>query len=120
MADKKVHFIVDLAINEGKLGEFEATVLSMLAGTQNEAGTLSYDWFLSRDRKECRLLETYVDADAAAAHMNGPVVQVLVPKLLESARLTSFKVYGDPGPKGSEILAKVGAEILPAWHAISR
>ena len=100
MADKRVHFIVDLTITDGKFADFEATVLSMIAGTQKEAGTLSYDWFLSGDRKECRLLETYVDADAAFAHMNGHVVQVLVPKLLESSRLAGFKVYGNPGPQG--------------------
>lgn len=120
MASSRVHFIVDLKITDGKFANFEATVQTMIAGSQKEPGTLAYDFFLSGDRKQCRLLETYVDGSAALAHINGPVVQELVPKLLESSSLTSFKAYGDPGAKASEILAKVGAEIMPQWNAISR
>lgn len=120
MPNTKVHFIVDLAIHEGKLANFESTVASMVAGTEKEPGALTYDWFLSKDRKQCRLIETYADANAASAHANGPVVQSLVPKMLENSTLTGFKVYGDPGPQAAEILAKVGAEIIPQWHVLPR
>jgi quinol monooxygenase YgiN len=120
MPNQKVYLIVDVAINEGKLSNFEAIVQTMLAGSQKEAGTLGYDWFLSKDRKQCRLIETYADANAVFAHVGGPVVQELVPKMLETCSLVSFKVYGDPGAKASEILAKVGAEIFPLFHGLSR
>jgi hypothetical protein len=66
------------------------------------------------------LLETYVDANAVLAHITGPVVQQLVPKLLETASLNHFEVYGDPGPKAAEMLAGVGAEIFPLWRGLSR
>jgi quinol monooxygenase YgiN len=120
MANQKVYLIVDLTINEGKLSNFESMVQTMIAGAQKEPGTLGYDWFLSKDRKQCRLIETYADANALFAHVNGAVVQELVPKLLESSSLVSFKVYGDPGAKASEILVKVGAEIFPPFHGLSR
>lgn len=120
MPNRKVHFLVDLAIHEGKLADFESVVKTMVADTEKEPGALTYDWFLSKDRKQCRLIETYADANAAFAHSNGPVVQVLVPKMLENSTLTSFKVYGDPGAKAAEILATVGAEISALWHGLSR
>jgi hypothetical protein len=54
------------------------------------------------------------------AHLKGRVVTKLVPQLLESSQLTRFEVYGDPGKEGAAILATLGAEVFPDWHAIER
>jgi|SRR5271165_2712952 len=120
MSKNLVYFVVDFAINEGKLGQFESVVQAMIAGTLKEAGALAYEWHLSADRKWCRLLETYADAKAALAHCAGPVVQELVPKILETASVSRFEVYGDPGPEAAKILAGVGAEIFGYWHGLGR
>ena len=120
MPNQTVRFTVDLAINEGQFDKFAAIAQTMIAGTQKEPGTLGYDWCLSSDRKRCRLVETYADANAVLAHIMGPVVQELVPKMRETATITGFEVYGDPGPKASEMLAHVGAEIFPIWLGLTR
>jgi quinol monooxygenase YgiN len=120
MAANTVHLTVDLVINEGKLEAFEDIARSMVAGSQKEPGTIGYEWFLSTDRKRCRLLETYTDAKGVLAHFNGPVVQELVPKLLGTARLADFEVYGDPGPKATEMLAGFGAEIFEFRQGLDR
>jgi quinol monooxygenase YgiN len=120
MSKNVVHFVVDLTINEGKLSQFESIAQAMIAGTLKEAGALGYEWFLSADRKRCRLFETYADANAVLAHMMGPVVQELVPKILETSSLSGFEVYGDPGPEAAKALAGVGAEIFPSWHGLGR
>jgi len=80
MDNKIVRFTVDFAINEGKFDQFESIAKTMIAGTLKEAGALGYEWFLSADRKRCRLLEAYKDQDAVLAHCIGPVAQQLVPK----------------------------------------
>ncbi|MFZ0418619.1 MAG: antibiotic biosynthesis monooxygenase [Candidatus Sulfotelmatobacter sp.] len=118
MTNPKVHFVVSLAINDGKLAQFQSVAQEMIAGTVKEAGALGYEWFLSADRKRCRLVETYVDPDAVLAHMSGPVVRNLVPKMLETASLSSFEVYGDPGAEAGKTLAGIGAEIFPFWHGL--
>ena len=120
MSKQTVRFNVDLTINDGKLDAFQSVVQTMIAGTQKEPGALEYTWHLSSDRKRCRLLEAYADANAVLAHINGPVVQELVPKLLQTATLNRFEVYGDPGPKSAEILAGIGAEIFPIWRGLDR
>ena len=119
MNDETVQLTVHLAIREGKLAEFERTAQAMCAGCRNEAGTLAYSWFLSDDHKKCRLVELYQDAKAAAAHLTGPVVRELVPKLLQSANVTGFEVNGDPGPEAATILRGFGAEIFKYWHGLS-
>ena len=116
MAEHKVYFIVDLTIHEGKFDRFEDVVQRMVAGSRQEPGNLGYDWHLSGDRKRCRLVEIYADADAVLAHVLGPVVQEQVPKLLENSDMTGFQVLGDPGPKAAELLKAVGAEILARWR----
>ena len=120
MDKNMVRFTVDLAINEGKLDEFEGIAQAMIAGSQKEPDTLGYDWFLSADRRRCRLVETYRDANAVLTHCTGPVVQELVPKLLDVSSISSFEVYGNPGPKAAQMLAGLGAEIFEPWHGSSR
>jgi quinol monooxygenase YgiN len=109
MTAQTVHFKVSLTVHENKLAAFEQTAKAMTAGTSKEPGALGYEWYLSGDQKSCRLLETYANAEAALAHCTGPVVRELVPKLLESASVASFEVYGDPGPQVSAMLAGFGA-----------
>lgn len=120
MAVQMVRFLVDLTIHEGKLSLFEGIAREMVAGSEHEAGTLGYEWFVSDDRRRCRLIETYLDSDAVLAHLTGPVVQQLVPKLLEHSKLDRFQVYGDPGPQAAVMLAGFGAEIFQRWWAFSR
>jgi len=120
MAAQTVHFHVSLTIHEGKLAAFEETAKAMIAGTQKEPGALGYEWYFSKDRKSCRLLETYADADAALAHCTGPVVRDLVPKLMELASVASFEVYGDPGPQATAMLAGFGAAIFQFRHGLAR
>jgi quinol monooxygenase YgiN len=120
MAQQTVRFTVDLTIHEGKLNEFQSIAQAMIADTEKEPGTLAYDWCLSADRKRCRLVEAYVDANAVLAHMTGPVVQKLVPKLVEVTAVSAFEVYGDPGPQATAMLTGMGAEIFPLWRGLDR
>lgn len=120
MKDETVRFTVALSIIEGKLDAFEAIAQTMVAGSEQEAGALVYEFCLSSDRRRCRLIEKYVDADAVLAHLTGPVVRDLVPKILEVATISGFEVYGDPGPKAAEMLAAFGAETFEHWHGFSR
>lgn len=114
-----IYFVIDLAINDGKLTEFEKAVAAMNEGTAKEPGALAYDWFLTADRKRCRLLETYADAAAARAHINGHVVQQLVPQLLQSSKIERFEVYGAPDEHSATLLRSIGAEIFAYWSGIS-
>ena len=120
MAKTTVCFIVSFTIKDGQFEAFDAVAREMTALTQMEPGTLVYDWYLSPDRAQCRLYESYVDASAVLAHMTGRVVQELVPKLLGFSAISGFEVYGDPGPVAGQMLTGTGATLYPPWHAIGR
>ena len=120
MSNTTVRFALDLTIHDGKFDEFAAIAQTMIASTQKELGALAYDWCFSSDHKRCRLLETYVDANAVQAHLAGSAVQDGVPKLLAVSSIARFEVYGDPGPKAAEVLAGLGAEIFAVWRGLDR
>ena len=61
---KKIHLNVAFTINEGKFDAFQNTAQAMVERTEKEKGTLTYHFYLSADRKRCRLIETYQDAAA--------------------------------------------------------
>jgi quinol monooxygenase YgiN len=118
---RQVHLNVSLAIRDGKLDEFQAVARELLGITRKEPGTLAYEWYLSDDGKRCKLIESYADADALLAHIAGAAgAQVGVPKLLRTAEVTGFQVYGDPDPKAKEVLAGFGAEIFFRWDGLGR
>jgi quinol monooxygenase YgiN len=120
MARETVRFVVSVTIDGGKAAEFERIAREMTALTEQEPGTLAYDWYWNADRTQCRLYESYVDGNAVAAHLSGPVVQELVPVLLESSKISGFEVYGDPGPEAAAMLAGLGAGLFQPWLAIAR
>ena len=117
---KQVLLNVSLTIHAGKLNQFQAIAREMVDASRKEPGTLGYEWFLSTDAQRCQLVETYADAEALLAHFAGPAVQQGVPKMLNTADVSGFQVYGDPGPKAKEILGGFGAEIFSYWHGLGR
>ncbi len=120
MANPTVYFLVTFNVHEGKLAAFEETVKAATAGTRKEPGALGYEWYLSGDRKTYKLVETYRDAAAVLAHMVSPVVKELVPKLVESASVASFEVFGDPGPEARAKLGAFGAAIYEFKQGLGR
>jgi quinol monooxygenase YgiN len=116
LAKSTVQFTIDLKINDGQLEAFESLAKAMSAATQIEPGALTYAWYLSEDRKHCRLVEKYTDGNAVVTHLSGRVVEEFVPKLLAVSKLTRFEVHGDPGPKAGAMLAGFGAEIFRHWQ----
>lgn len=118
MNSDRVHFLLDLAIHDGKFEEFAATVERMISRTAKEPGALEYEWYLSDDRSRCRLLETYSNVDAMQRHLAGAVMKELVPKLLTFATLNRFEVCGAPDEQSAATLKSHGAEIYPHWQGL--
>lgn len=118
MAAQQVHLVVELTLHEGQQDAFNRLAQQMTAGTQTEAGALTYDWYMSSDGQHCRLLETYADANALLAHFTGPVVQQLVPQLAQIVTIDTFEVYGDPGPQVAAMLAGFGAVIFQRRYGL--
>jgi len=120
MEKQVVRLTVDLVVNDGQLEAFKSIAQTMTSVSQAEPGTLGYEWFSSADGKHFRLVETYVDSSALEAHFMGPAVRQWVPKLVEVSKPAAFEIYGDPGPKVTEMTRRFGAVVFQYWIGIGR
>src|ERR1700722_4918438 len=120
MVEQVVRLTVSLTVNEGQMDEFKSVAQAMTEGGKGEPGTLGYEWFSSADNKRHRLVETYVDAAAVEAHFTGPVVQQFVPKLAAVCEVDALEIYGDPGPKVTEMAGGFGGVVYQYWLGINR
>ena len=120
MGTERIRLVVDLEIHDGKFDEFEALARQMAAVSEQEAGTLNYKFYLSGDRKQCRLVEGYTDQSAVTAHFKGPAVQNLVPQLVQYGTPKQMEFYGDPGAEVIAMAKAFGAEFFSAWEGFDR
>jgi quinol monooxygenase YgiN len=120
MVEQVVRLTVNFVVSDEQLEEFKSIAQTMTAVSRAEAGTLGYEWFVSADGKRFRLVETYVDSSAIEAHFMGAAVQQWVPKLAAVCKVDGFEIYGDPGPKVSEMAGAFGANVFKYWLGIER
>lgn len=120
MSTSHIRLLLGLDIHDGKFSEFETIAQQMVAVSEKEPGTLLYQFFLSADRKHCRLVETYTDVPAITAHFKGPAVQQLVPALLKVGSLVLLEIYGDPAPAVTAMAAPLKALVFTPRHGFDR
>jgi quinol monooxygenase YgiN len=58
------------AIAREDLTEFKQAVSDAIARTENESGTLQYDWFSNDDETKWVVRETYENSDANLTHID--------------------------------------------------
>jgi quinol monooxygenase YgiN len=100
-----------LKVRDGQLEGFKRQAAEMMRQTrEKDAGTLTYDWFLSEDGTECEVREAYVDADALVEHAFHvrEARDVLFAEFAYDHRMT---FYGDPSPRLVELVDKVGVDV---------
>ena len=120
MVEQVVRLTVGFTVNEGQVDEFKKLAQTMTDVSKAEPGTLGYEWFSSADGKSFKLVEIYVNAQAIEVHFMGAAVQEWVPKLVGTCSVTGFEIYGDPGPKVTEMAGGLGAQFYKYWIGIDR
>ena len=120
MATDRIRLLVDFEIHDGKFAEFETIVKQMAEVSEKEPGTLGYHFYLSLDRKRCRLVEGYTDIAAITAHFDGPAVQQFVPEIIEVSTPVRMEFYGYPGAHVTAMATLFGAQFFTAWEGFDR
>jgi quinol monooxygenase YgiN len=85
--------IVDIAIKPGKVDDFKAAAQALFERTQDEPGTLRYDYFISDDGTRNINIEVFEDAAAFVAHNQN--CAPLVPALVAAGDILRIDVVGD-------------------------
>ncbi len=84
---------VEFDIKPGRTEDFKAAAKPLFAKTQEEPGTLRYEYFLSNDGSSNVNIEVFEDADAFVYHNRN--VADLVPALFDCLDKVRIAVIGD-------------------------
>ena len=108
MADH-IHWILEMAIKDGELENFQTLKAEMIEATQsNEPDTLMYEWYVSDDEKQCHIYERYVDSAAVMVHL-GNFGAKFADRFLAALTPQKLTVYGDASDEVRGALAGLGA-----------
>jgi quinol monooxygenase YgiN len=100
-----------LRVREGKLDEFKRQAAEMMRQTrEKDTRTIAYDWFLSKDGKECEVREAYEDPDGFVEHAFN-VRQARDALFGGSAFDHKMTFYGDPSSGVIELMNKIGVDV---------
>jgi quinol monooxygenase YgiN len=90
----EVYNIVKAKITTDDLEAYKKQADKMKEATQNEPGTISYDFFINEEKREALIVEKYVDGEAFISHMNKFTQPEYIPTLLSMQELISVEMPG--------------------------
>jgi quinol monooxygenase YgiN len=105
------YFVLEVSILPGQIGNFRAVAKDLIAATQQEPGTLNYEWNLSRDETSCHIYERYHDSAAFMAHVQ--TFGKFAERFLQACRPVRIDIYGSPGEEARAALA----DFHPTFYA---
>ena len=114
-----VSWSLQMSVREGRLDDAKALVPEMVAATRDEAGALTYEYFLSDDGTSCHIYERYADSDAVMAHL-GNFGANFADRFMACFEPTSLSVYGQPSDEVRAALDGFGAVYLATLDGFRR
>ncbi len=89
---EQIHWNLEVAILPGQLENFRAVARDLIANTQKEADTLTYEWHLSADNTKCHIIERYRNSAALITHGEG--FHAFAERFFQACRLVRIDIYG--------------------------
>ena len=86
----ELYSLVQAKITTDDIQAFKAHAKKMKDATENEIGTISYDFFINEEKREVFIVEKYADDKAFMAHMEKFTQAEFIPKLLTMQQLKTF------------------------------
>ena len=114
-----VSWNLQMSVREGQLDAARALMAEMVVGTQEEVGTMGYEWFLSADGSLCHTNERFADSGAAMAHL-GNFGTNFAERFMQCFAPTSISVYGEPTDEVRAALDAFGAIYLGNFGGFTR
>ena len=107
----ELYGLVQSRITTDDIQAFKAQAKKMKDATENEIGTISYDFFVNEERREVFIVEKYADAKAFMAHMEQFLQEEFIPEILTMMELTSLRMLGPVTEEIDDFFAKVRMDI---------
>ena len=100
---------LNVTIKEGSKEEFKRLSEEMSKVVENnEPGTTRYQFFLNDDQTQCVVNESYVNLEAALAHIKGVASQTILPKIFDTCKINRLEVFGKINDDLMKALTQMG------------
>ncbi|WP_372028437.1 putative quinol monooxygenase [Pseudomonas kurunegalensis] len=116
---KQVIFTLSLKVSPSNIAALLKIVQQLVADTEQEEGSLTYEYFASEDESTIFIHERYVDSAAAIFHLT----HTFPPYAESFAKFTeteSFFIHGDASPKLKETLKEAQVVYLKPFAGFDR
>jgi quinol monooxygenase YgiN len=85
--------LVELTIKPSQDEAFDRVSQKLVEISEQETGTLRYDWFMSADGKSVQIIEEFADPAAVSVHAQN--IADLMPEMAATATFARTSVLGD-------------------------
>ncbi len=117
--DGQVSLVLQCAVKDGQLDTFKELMEEMVAGTNDEPGTLNYEWFISEDGSTVHIYEKYADSEATVKHFNA-FREKWARRFMDCVAVDGMTTYGNPDEAASELIKPLSGKMLSTWGGFSR
>ena len=115
-----VYWLITAYIKEGQLENVKSINKELVSATlENELMTLSYDWSVSEDGKNCYFFEWYDNSEAVMIH-TASFGEKFAERLLGMIEIQRFEVFGNPNAVAKKALSDFGASFHKSIGGFAR
>jgi quinol monooxygenase YgiN len=114
----EIRWVLVVEILPGQLDNFRLLAHDLIAATQEEEGTLGYEWNLSIDNTSCHIYERYANSAALEAHVQN--FHKFAERFLQTCRPVRMDVYGFPSEAAQALIADFKPVYYPHLGGFSR
>ena len=117
--DKDLFWLFTLDVKPGKFDEFKDLVAGIVALTQQEQGTLAYQYAVSEDQHTIHIYERYRDSEAFVVHVEQTFAGY-AERFFSLVSVRSLVVYGTPNAEARRALDTFGATYMNLFDGFAR
>ena len=114
-----VSWVVRASVKQGQLESFTALMEEMVAATNEEPGTLIYEWFIDEAGENVHIYERYADSEATMVHA-GSFGSNFAERFMGSVDVTGFDIYGEPSDDVRNAFAEMGVSFFGTYGGFAR
>ena len=114
----QISSLFTLSLDPKDFPAFASLVAEIVAATEQEPGTLIYEYSVNAERTEAHILERY-QADAVVSHVDTTFAP-FAERFLALVKITGLVVYGRPDAKVRKRLDPFGAVYMEPFGGVSR
>jgi quinol monooxygenase YgiN len=114
-----VSWLLEVEIDPDQVADFEDLMQEMVSSTEQEPGTLAYEWFISDDNRVVHIYERYADSEACMVHSRS-FGENFAERFVGAVKPTRLHVYGAPSDDVRGALAPLGPVFVKPFGGFAR